>query len=274
MAKLPDYELFAIRYATRPGRRAEHFIGGDPHDGPMPMDYFVWVARSPAATVVIDVGFNQTVAAKRGRQLLRCPVDSLRLLDIDPDQVSDVVLTHLHYDHAGNLTRFPRATFHVQDREVDFATGRYMRFPALSQAFEAEDICDVVRLNFASRIAFHDGDAELLPGLELIAAGGHTAGLQFVRVHTQRGWVSLASDVTHYFENIATRRPFTIAFNVADMHEGFEKVLRAADSTAHVVPGHDPLVMEIYPPLSTELAGIVARLDVAPSRDCIAELAR
>src|SRR5262245_53347767 len=113
MAELPAYELFAIRYATRPGRRAAHFIGGDAHDGPMPMDYFVWLARSHAATVVIDVGFNQAVAGKRGRQLLRCPVESLRLLDVDPDRVSDVILTHLHYDHAGNLARFPKATFHI-----------------------------------------------------------------------------------------------------------------------------------------------------------------
>jgi glyoxylase-like metal-dependent hydrolase (beta-lactamase superfamily II) len=274
MADLPKYELFAIRYATRPGRRAEHFIGGDPHDGPMSMDYFVWVARSARTTVVIDVGFNQSVATKRGRQLLRCPVESLGLLDVDPGQVSDVILTHLHYDHAGNLTRFPTATLHVQDREVHFATGRFMRFPGLSQTFEVEDICNVVRLNFASRVAFHDGNVELLPGLELIAVGGHTAGLQFVRVHTRRGWVALASDVTHFYENIATRRPFTVAFNLGDMHSGFEKVLAAADSTAHVVPGHDPLVMDIYPPPRAELAGIVARLDVAPSRDCIAELAR
>src|SRR6476660_6152835 len=99
---LPEYELYAIRYAERDARRSDHFIGGDPHDGPMPMDYFTWAIRNAERTVVVDTGFTAEVAAKRKRQHLRCPVESLRLLDIDPDTVDDVVLTHLHYDHVGN----------------------------------------------------------------------------------------------------------------------------------------------------------------------------
>ena len=72
-----DYELFAIRYATRDARRSAHFIGGDPHDGPMPMDYFVWVARGGGRTFVIDTGFNAEVSEKRKRTFLRCPVEAL-----------------------------------------------------------------------------------------------------------------------------------------------------------------------------------------------------
>src|SRR5262249_58518463 len=103
-----DYELFAIRYATRAARRAAHFIGGDPHDGPMPMDYFVWVARGGGRTFVIDTGFNAEVSQRRQRTFLRCPVESLALLAIDPIAVEDVILTHLHYDHVRNLYTFPQ----------------------------------------------------------------------------------------------------------------------------------------------------------------------
>src|SRR3954454_7120054 len=76
----PDYELFAIRYASRDAQRSNHFIGGDPHDGPMPMDYFVWVARGGGRTFVIDTGFNAEVSERRQRTFLRCPVESLRAL--------------------------------------------------------------------------------------------------------------------------------------------------------------------------------------------------
>ena len=94
-----DYELFAIRYATRDARRSEHFIGGDPHEGPMPMDYFVWVAKGGGRTFVIDTGFNTEVSEKRQRTFLRCPVQGLATLGIDANEVEDVILTHLHYDH-------------------------------------------------------------------------------------------------------------------------------------------------------------------------------
>ena len=123
-----DYELFAIRYATRDARRAAHFIGGDPHDGPMPMDYFVWVAKGGGRTFVIDTGFNAEVSERRQRTFLRCPVQALAALGIDANAVEDVILTHLHYDHVGNFDRFPKARFHLQERELVYATGRYMRY--------------------------------------------------------------------------------------------------------------------------------------------------
>ncbi len=205
---LPEYELFAIRYATRPAMRRNHFMGGDPHDGPMPMDYFVWVAISPEHSVVIDIGFTAPIAEKRGRTHLRCPVEALKLVGVDPTGVKDVIISHLHYDHAGNFGLLPNAQFHIQEPEVQFATGRYMQYPRMSHAFEAEDICDVVRLNFAQRVTFHDGDGTIAPGIRVHLTGGHTAGLQFVSVHTRRGWVVVASDTSHFYENLDSRRPF------------------------------------------------------------------
>ena len=103
---LPIYELYAIRYAARDAVRSEHFIGGDPHDGPMPMDYFVWLAKSDDHIVVIDTGFTAEMAIKRKRDFIQCPIQTLADFGIAADAVDDVVLTHLHYDHSGILTGF------------------------------------------------------------------------------------------------------------------------------------------------------------------------
>src|SRR5256886_3963587 len=260
-----EYELFAIRYATRDARRTDHFIGGDPHDGPMPMDYFMWVARGGGRTFVIDTGCNAEVASKRKRTCLRCPVETLGAFDIDAAGVEDVILTHLHYDHVGNFDRFPNARFHLQEREIAYATGRFMRYPRLSHSFEVEDVCGIVRLNYARRVLFYDGDAELAPGLTIHAAGGHSAGLQFVRVKTRRGFVVLASDVSHFYENMASERPLTTALHIGGMLEGFSRLLKLAPADCYVIPGHAPGQMPLYPAPSPELEGIAVRLDVPPS---------
>ena len=122
-----------------------------------------------------------------------------------------------------------------------------------------------MRLNYARRVLFYDGDAELAPGITVHAAGGHSAGLQFVRVRTRRGFVVLASDVSHFYENMASERPFTTAFHIGEMLEGFDKLRALAPDESHVVPGHDPLVMKLYPAPSPQLEGVAVRLDVPPS---------
>ncbi len=262
----PHYEVYAIRYATREGRRRDNFIGGDPHDGPMPMDYFVWLVIGSKRRFIVDCGFTAEIAARRKRTYLRDPVEALQLLDVRADDVTDVVLSHLHYDHVGNFDRFPRARFHLQERELAYATGKYMRHPFLSHSFEVDDVVGVVRLNYRGRIVFYDGDAKLAPGVSLHLATGHSAGLQFVSVETQRGRLVLASDVTHYYENMDSGRPYTTTFHVGDTLESYEKLRAIAASPEHIVPGHDPLVMQLYPAPRPDLEGIAVRLDVPPSR--------
>jgi glyoxylase-like metal-dependent hydrolase (beta-lactamase superfamily II) len=144
-----------------------------------------------------------------------------------------------------------------------YATGRYMCHHRLRHSFEVEDVAGIVRMTFADRVVFHDGDAELAPGIRLHACGGHSMGLQCVTVETARGTVVLASDVTHFYENLEAGRPFTTAFHVGDMLEGFDRLKRLAPTPQHIVPGHDPLVMQRYPAVPG-LEGIAVRLDVDP----------
>ncbi len=261
---LPTYELYALKYGHHQRLRSTNFLGGDPHDGPMPMDYFVWLARSADRTVVIDTGFSPAGANRRKRQLLRSPAEALGLLGVDAAQVRDVVITHLHYDHIGNFDLFPAATFHLQDREMHYATGRYMCFDCFGHSFEVEEIVGMVRKVYAGRVEFHDGDETIAPGMSVHLIGGHTMGLQVVRVHTQRGWVVVASDAAHYYENMEARRPYSTVFDVGAMTQGWKRLRDLADSPAHIVPGHDPEVLRRYPAPNPGLDGIAARLDVAP----------
>ena len=255
------YEVYAIRYARHERRASENFLGGDPHDGPMPMDYFVWLARNRSRTIVVDTGFNAATARKRKREFLRSPAAGLKLLGVDAKKVKDVILTHLHYDHVGNFDLFPAATFHLQDAEMYFATGRHMASAPLAAVYDVKNVVGMVREVYQGRVRFYDGDAEFAPGVSLHLIGGHTMGLQVVRVQTRRGWVVLASDASHYYANMNELRPFPIVYNVGDMIDGWRRVRELADSADHIIPGHDPEVLRRYPAPNQKLAGVIARLD-------------
>ena len=183
------------------------------------------------------------------------------MLGVEAAAVRDVVITHLHYDHVGNFDLFPMATFHLQDDEMRYATGRHMRHELFSGAFDVEDIVGMVRNVYRGRVQFHDGDATVFPGISVHRIGGHTMGLQVVRVATRRGWVVLASDASHFYANMEQVRPFPIVYSVADMVAGYARLRALAESPQHIVPGHDPKVMERYPTPRKELEGIVVRLD-------------
>jgi glyoxylase-like metal-dependent hydrolase (beta-lactamase superfamily II) len=119
----------------------------------------------------------------------------------------------------------------------------------------------MLRKVYDGRVCFHDGDGELAPGISVHWVGGHTMGAQIVRVRTKNGWVVLASDAAHYYENFETGRPFAVVYNLAEMLEGYGTMKRLASSAQQVVPGHDPLVLKRYPLSKPGLAGTV-RVDV------------
>jgi glyoxylase-like metal-dependent hydrolase (beta-lactamase superfamily II) len=258
----PHYEVYALRYATVADRtRGANFLAPDDHAALMPIDFFIWAIRGNGRTIIVDTGFDAASAARRGRAWLRSPMDALRGLGIDPATVPDVVLTHMHWDHAGNWDAFPAARFHLQDAEMAFCTGRCMCQELIRRPFDVEHVTAAIRHVFAERVAFHAGGSEIAPGITLHLVGGHSGGLQIVRVPTARGWVVLASDAAHYWANIRTRNPFPIIIDLPRMIDGWVTCETLSDGPDHIIPGHDPAVLRRFPAIPSDPDTV--RLDLA-----------
>jgi glyoxylase-like metal-dependent hydrolase (beta-lactamase superfamily II) len=265
MPDTPIYELYAVRYAHNAlAKRSTNFLGGDPHDAPMPLDYFVWAIKGLDRTFILDTGFDPDMARRRNREHLRSPGVGLKAIGIDPEQIEDVLISHMHYDHCGNYDLFPRARYHLQDREMAFCTGRCMCHAGLRLAFEEDDVVAMIRKLFSGRVRFHDGAEEIAPGLSVHYVGGHSKGLQVVRAWTRRGWVVLAADASHFYANMQEGRAFPILHNLEETLEGYETLGKLASKPDNIIPGHDPLVTSRYPAAAPGLEGIVVRLDADP----------
>jgi glyoxylase-like metal-dependent hydrolase (beta-lactamase superfamily II) len=258
------YEILVIKYAEQADRkRFQSFIMADEHDAPHQIDYCIWVIRNPRRTIVVDTGFDEAEGRLRQRKLLRVPNQALSMVGIAAEAVEKVIITHLHWDHAGTLDTFGNARFHLQAAEMAYATGPCMCHPHLRATFTAEHVCEMVRKVYSGRVVFHDGDAEIAPGVTVHKLGGHSRGLQCVRVMTETGPVVLASDGTHFYENFETGKVFPIVVDVEDVLNGYARMEQLAASRRHIVPGHDPLVLQRYPALNDETRGIVHRVDLA-----------
>jgi glyoxylase-like metal-dependent hydrolase (beta-lactamase superfamily II) len=260
------HEVYAVRYGHHDRKAAENFIGGDPHDVLQPLDFYVWAIVGKAGAIVLDTGFDAAMGKRRQRELIKPVGDGLKTVGIDPATVETVILSHMHYDHVGNYNLFPHARYHLQDLEMAYATGRSMCHGALRLPFEVEDVVTLVRKVFDGRVVFHDGEDEIVPGVSVHHIGGHSKGLQCVRVKTRRGFVVLAADASHLYAHLDSGRVFPLTYNVHEVVEGYQTLRKLASSPAHVVPGHDPLVLERYPAAKPGLEGWVVRLDAEPKR--------
>jgi glyoxylase-like metal-dependent hydrolase (beta-lactamase superfamily II) len=253
-----DYRVFALRYGSNlRRRRAENVIyraPGDDHDPPMPMDFYVWAVVGPTGTVLVDTGSAPGTMAARGHDHLRPPAAALA--DAAFTRVTDVITTHLHWDHAGNIADFPDARLHVQRAEMAHATGPPMCSGFLRRPYDAGQLGHWLTELYRGRVVFHSGDDEIAPGISVHHVGGHTPGMQVVRVSTARGQVVLASDAVHYYENLTAENPFPVLVSTIDYIEALRTVIRLADGPDHIIPGHDPLVLTRFPAAGAGVAAL------------------
>lgn len=249
-----DREIIIVRYGTRPTSKGECYYNYRAYheaDADITMDYFFWIFRDREQTIVIDTGFSHAAAVARKRLPLVAPADALARLDIDPAQVKQLVLTHAHYDHAGNLDLYPNAQILMSRREFEFWPSAMGQRPQYGHHIDPRDIDYLGQLAKDGRVTLLDGPRHtLMPGFELYELGGHTPGQMALRIDMPDGPVILASDAVHYYEELELDRPFAVLDSLADMYRGYERIREWLQVPGAVmIPGHDPEVMNRFAPV-------------------------
>ncbi|MBO0714710.1 MAG: N-acyl homoserine lactonase family protein [Acidimicrobiales bacterium] len=256
-------DILAVRYGTWESTRAETFYRyhayGEP-DGPIRLDYFFWLLRGGGQTILVDTGFDPAAGERRGRTCLVEPKAALARLGVAPEQVSRVVVSHLHYDHIGNLAAFPEAAITVQRRELEFWTGPYGRRPQFAGSSEPNEIAYLEQAAGEGRVQLLDGDGEIAPGVVAMLVGGHCPGQQIVICETPAGRVVLASDALHFYEEMERDMPFAVLSSLPDTYRAYDLLRELEGEGARLVAGHDPLVTERFPGAGGPASDLAVRL--------------
>lgn len=251
---VPSYEVVSLHVASDPNRTVGTNFFFDSFPAPahmqMPQDYLFWVIRGAGRCMIVDTAFTPDAAHRRGRTMHRSVQSYLHDLQIDAEKVTDLIMTHLHWDHAGNIGLFPNATVHVQADEIAFCTGRAMLHPGVSKIYAVEDIQSAMLPLFEGRMNLIQGDIDICPGIRAIRVGGHTPGSMVLCVSTRRGEIVLASDAAHFWANMQQRAPFPILDSFTDALSAFDRIHGLVEGDlARIMPGHDPLQRSVFPAL-------------------------
>jgi glyoxylase-like metal-dependent hydrolase (beta-lactamase superfamily II) len=251
----PAYEAFAVRYATLPAFRVSGLVAGADTSRRMDIAMMVWLLRGANRTVVIDAGFQRPDLIQRWRPTGYVkPSEAVAAAGVRPEDVTDLIITHIHWDHFDGAELFPKAMIWIQREEVEHhidSTGK-----VLDRAIDAPSAQMLARLIKAGRVKLIDGNQQILDGINVWIGGKHTFQSQFVSARTTAGTVVFASDNAYLYENLDKRVAIAQTLDAASNLRAQERMLALASDRRLVVPGHDPEVMKRFPAVRADVVAI------------------
>lgn len=247
----PEYEVYAIEYASLPGLALSRFLPGAESSLTVDVSLMVWLIKGPdGRTILVDAGYrpdapNATNPAVEG--YLR-PDKAVAKLGISPEEVSDVVLTHLHWDHVDGISMFPNANIWVQREELEYYAARAWQKDGNVTGVEARNILELVRLNTEGRLTLVEGDdLEIFEGVRAYTGPRHSYASQYLGVNTSGGTVILASDCVPLFANLELGVASATTFDPESDLAAYDRMRELASKSEWIIPGHDSAVFERFP---------------------------
>lgn len=270
MNAAPEYQVYAIRYADQGDdlvSAASLMLSADEGQMIPGMAYYVYLIEGDGRTIAVDTGYAPVLTERLGSRLFFSGPDGLRRLGYDPAAISDLIITHAHYDHVGNLEEFANATFHIDTEMMPIVEGTDPCHPFFRQGYGKRDCATIRRFKAEGRLVEHANVSIPWPGIELIHIGGHCRGQMAIRVNTRRGPIVLASDAAHLYHEWEEEQPFGVFYDMPAMLEGYRTLGRLSDGRrSTMIAGHDAAVMEMFPAPAKEHEGEIVSLHEAPLR--------
>ncbi|HXC42510.1 MAG TPA: N-acyl homoserine lactonase family protein [Candidatus Dormibacteraeota bacterium] len=243
------YEVYAIRYATLPGFPVSDLVAGAEPGRKLDIAMMIWLVRGNGHNILVDSGFYHDRFFKDWEvKNFTKPSDTLVRLGLKPEDITDVLITHMHWDHADGMDLFPNARIWIQKDELQYYAGQAWQSKDTHGGIDEEDVLTLVKLNTQGRIGLVDGDAQqIIPGVTCYIGGKHTFQSQYVGVQTAAGTVVLASDNMYLYENLERHVPIAATLDAASNLRAQDRMKQIATRPELIIPGHDPAVFTKFP---------------------------
>jgi len=246
----PTYEVYALSYGVYPDFPVSALLAGADKTRKIDLQMMIWLIKAPGGkNILVDTGcYHENVVKSKGIQNLIKASDAIAKLGLSAADITDVIITHMHWDHADGMDLFPNAKIWIQKDEYSYYTGAAWQAGGKSGGVEPDDVLTLVKLNMAHKVNLVDGDdREIIDGIKVYTGGRHTYASEYVSVRTASGTVVIASDNMYLYENLEKHAPITQTFDADSNLKAQDRMKQIATRPDLIVPGHDPAVFVKFP---------------------------
>lgn len=247
-AAAPTYTVEAIRYGTIPDFPVAGLVAGADKSRHIDIAMVFWLVRGDGRNILVDSGFYRPQFFRDWKVAdFQKPSDALRNAGLQPDDITDIVITHMHWDHVDGFDLFPKAHIWIQRDEYTYYTGEAWHHPRTHGGIDPDDVEAIVKANIAGNVSFVEGDnQQILPGITCYIGGKHTWQSQYVTVHAKDGTVVLASDNVYLYENLDKHVPIAATLDSKSNLAAQDRMRTLASKPEFIIPGHDPAIFSRF----------------------------
>jgi len=247
---IPTYEVYAISYGVIPDFPVSGLVAGADRSRKLDIQMMVWILKGPnGANILVDSGFYRDKFFKQWKvkDFIK-PSEAIAKVGLKPEDITDLIITHMHWDHADGMDLFPKARVWIQQDEYSYYTGEGWQSGGNHGGVDPDDVMALVKLNVEGRVRLVKGDdQEVAGGIKVYTGGRHTYASQYVGVSTKAGTTVIASDNCYLYENLDKHVAVAQTWDAASNLKAQDRMKQLASNPRLIVPGHDPSVFTRFP---------------------------
>jgi len=251
-AQPEKYEVYAVRFASSDTAwPVSMWVDKGPQKDSVNIDFMIWLIKGNGRNILVDAGFLNDIPDAKEFDVVKYvrPDSALLTTGLKAADITDIILSHPHWDHIDGIDLFPNAQLWMQQNDFFYFIGPAWQKGGAHGGFNKREVHKLIDKNLAGKLSLVNGDnQEIIPGIKVFTGSKHTFESQYVLVETGKKKIILASDNIWVYYSLEHMLPASAGgtFDPPGYVAAMRRMKTLASDPKYIIPGHDDAIFSKF----------------------------